>query len=411
MSARKRKSYWGNNPKYKSLRTSFNASTSNRFQSLSDLEDMDTSDEEGEIVAPKEKIPPVIVDSSHEFTSVLRLVGKNYKFKRMSIGTKIISDTLALYEDLIKKLKLMNLKFYTHQMKETKNFKLVLFGLHQISCKDISDEFIAAHNIHPVSVKEIKTKRSNINDALYMIEFNREHISKSEVKKIKFFYDISVFWRSPLKSSKGPTQCSKCSMYGHGARNCFRVAVCPACAGNHDHSECVLSKTQQNGPVIYKCYNCLSKKLSNVNHRADDPRCPCRKDYLEIRQRLTSRSGGMYHRRAQTADYHYNVDSHPQLPLREHMSAARQHEPARTHDRARSPDQPRTSDRARTYDQAGSYGRLYSDMAMPNNSNARDDISNERLLEIFFEAVDALQRCKNKYDKLRVLGMMLKHAI
>lgn len=37
-----------------------------------------------------------------------------------------------------------------------------------------------------------------------------------------------------------------------------------------------------------------------------------------------------------------------------------------------------------------------------------DDISNERLLEIFFNAVDLLKRCQHKFDKIRVLGMMLK---
>ena len=30
---------------------------------------------------------------------------------------------------------------------------------------------------------------------------------------------------------------------------------------------------------------------------------------------------------------------------------------------------------------------------------------------IIIEALDALQICKNKYDKMRILGMMLKHVI
>lgn len=399
MPAHKRRGKWGNSPKYKSMRTGVVSHASNRFQPLSDMDD--SSSDEEEIVQAKEKIPPVIVDSAHEFTSVLNQIGKNYKYKRMSIGTKVISESTSLYEDLLKKLKLLNYKFYTHEKKDTKHFKLVLFGLHKIDCKEISDEFILSHNIHPVSVKEIKTQRSNANDALYMIEFNREQISKREVKKIRYFYGISVYWRSPLKGNRGPTQCSKCSMYGHGARNCFRGAVCPSCAGNHDLSVCTLNKTQSNGPVVYKCYNCLTKKYSNFNHRADDPRCPCRKDYLEIRQRLTSRSGGTSRIRAQTADFAYNVDDHPQLSSREHMSqTTRTHDPSRTHDLTR------------THDRFNHNKRLYSDAAKPScSASAGDDLSNDRLLQIFFDAVDALQRCKNKYDKLRVLGMMLQHAI
>lgn len=45
----------------------------------------------------------------------------------------------------------------------------------------------------------------------------------------------------------------------------------------------------------------------------------------------------------------------------------------------------------------------------PNDNN--EDLSNEKILEIYFEALDALQKCKNKYDKMRVLGMMLKYVI
>ena len=47
---------------------------------------------------------------------------------------------------------------------------------------------------------------------------------------------------------------------------------------------------------------------------------------------------------------------------------------------------------------------LYSEVAKGKSyeRNNNDDISNERLMQIFFDVVDALQRCQNKYDKLRV---------
>lgn len=47
-------------------------------------------------------------------------------------------------------------------------------------------------------------------------------------------------------------------------------------------------------------------------------------------------------------------------------------------------------------------------MANFNNKHNEDDISNEKILEIYF---DALQKCKNKYDKMRVSGKMLKYII
>lgn len=386
----KRKKKWGNNPKFKELRTQGNFS-GNRFDLL-DEDDIESSDGECETIPPKDRVPPIIVDNAHGFSLVMGLIGKQYKYKRMSIGTKIISETMSLYEDAIKQLKNSKFQFYTHQFRDKKKFKLVLFGLPYLDSKTILDEFKDTHNITPVNVKEIKTKRSSAHDALYIVEFCREEITKREVMKIKYFYGISVYWRNPLKGNRGPTQCSKCSMYGHGANHCHRNNICPACAGNHDYSVCTLSKTEIEGPVIYKCHNCSNKKLKNINHRADDPRCPCRKEYLEIRQRATSHRSFVPQRRVNNAsDINITVDNFPQLA---------------NHDKL-----PSTSKNSDYFSRGKKFSDVTNTKHRNKSNNEEDDISNEKLLEIYFDAIDALQQCHNKYDKLRVLGMMLKHAL
>lgn len=78
-------------------------------------------------------------------------------------------------------------------------------------------------------------------------------------------------------------------MFGHGSRNCHRTVVCPACAGNHDLPVCTLNQTQRDGPVVYKYFNCSKRNLNNVNHKADDPKCPCRQDYMQMRNRVTNK--------------------------------------------------------------------------------------------------------------------------
>lgn len=127
--------------------------------------------------------------------------------------------------------------------------------------------------------------------------------------------------------------------------------------------------------------------MRNVNHRADDPRCPCRQEYLDIRQRITSKYNGPTHINANVSNANLNTDCFPQSSNSKHVP--------------------------KTYVPRSHYTKSYSEVAknkiVDNNNN--DDISNERLLEIFFDAVDALEKCQTKYDKLRVLGMMLQHAI
>ena len=53
------------------------------------------------------------------------------------------------------------MKFFTHPIKDNNSFKLMLFGLPQISLETLKSEFKDAFNIELVNVKEITTTRSN----------------------------------------------------------------------------------------------------------------------------------------------------------------------------------------------------------------------------------------------------------
>lgn len=90
-----------------------------------------SDDEEEEEYTIKEKIPPIIVDTGRSFSSVMKLIGSKYTFKRMSVGTKILSYSLLLYDEALKVLKNCGFHFYTHEVKASKSFKMVLFGLPQ----------------------------------------------------------------------------------------------------------------------------------------------------------------------------------------------------------------------------------------------------------------------------------------
>lgn len=384
--ASKRKRFWGSNPKFKVTKTT--STFGNRFQVLSDMEDEDASSVDNNVSGNKPiRVPPIIVDSGHSFTSVFKLLGERCKYKRMSIGTKVIANSMRDYECALEKLKTTDMKYFTHAIKDNNKFKLVLFGLPQLSIATMKDDFKHTFGIEPVSIKEINTSRSNPDDALYMLEFNREQITKKEVMKIKFINGIAVHWRNPLRRSRGPTQCSKCTMYGHGASNCHRSAVCLGCGGSHDYSTCQLNKIPEKGPVINKCFNCIKRNMKNVNHRADDPQCPARKEYLEIRQKVTTkRRPTIIKQRNIVLPFSSSEDLHEIGP---ELNPVLNENPGKD------------------------TGRLsYAKIASTNHKNVEsDNLSNERLLDIFFEAINALEKCKTKYDKLRVLGNMLRHVI
>ena len=54
----------------------------------------------------------------------------------------------------------------------------------------------------------------------------------------------------------------------------------------------------------------------------------------------------------------------------------------------------------------------YASVAGSNQRTQQNDsLTNKQILDIYFEALDALEKCKTKYDKMRVLGNMLKYVI
>lgn len=123
------------------------------------------------------------------------------------------------------------------------------------------------------------------------------------------------------------------------------------------------------------------KNRKYANHRADDKRCPCRDEYLELRQKLSNNNKQLK-----------QTNRRPTFSFSEN-------------------DFPNTLNNKGTIFTKPWYIENSQDDGKYKHHKTDDDndISNERLLDIYFEAINALQRCKN--NTIRVLGMMLKNAI
>lgn len=380
MSTLKRKNFMGRGPKEKYK------ANENRFKILQSNDCDDTfSEDDEQLKEYKVIIPPIVVDALHSFQAVYKLLGTEYQFKRISVGTKIISPSLSHLESAKKKLIESLYTFYTHESKDTKLFNLVLYGLPQTDPNEIKQELKAAYNIKVVNIKEILTARSSKDDALYMLEFDRTQNSKSQVLKIRRLCSIVVFWRKPLKSNKGPTQCSKCAMYGHGSKNCFRKNICIACGGDHDAAACQVNKTPCDGPAVYKCFNCIKKNLKNTSHRADDPRCPSRKDYLLIRENIRNKA-----RPTQNSWTRQLIETSEDFP---HMNAINS-----------------LADGHNTSLPRLSYAEALKSSKRQNNT-CDELYSTDQLFSIFTEALVDLRNCKTKIEQINVIMTMLKYAV
>ena len=58
----------------------------------------------------------------------------------------------------------------------------------------LKTEFKETFNIELVDIEEVMTARSNNDDALYKLEFNRKQVTKKEIFKIRYVCDIVVRW-------------------------------------------------------------------------------------------------------------------------------------------------------------------------------------------------------------------------
>ena len=78
----------------------------------------DDDDNPGSTVPSKIKVPPIIVDVKCSFISVIKTVGTSYKYRVMSIGTKIESENVGDYKRAIDIWKAKNMEFYTHKLND-----------------------------------------------------------------------------------------------------------------------------------------------------------------------------------------------------------------------------------------------------------------------------------------------------
>lgn len=176
----------------------------NRFQILGQTpySQMDTTvtAEQSENTVGRDKIPPIIIAKEHPFSSVIALLGKEYSFQRMSIGTKVVCKDRPQFLTLKEKLTEAKLQYHTYRVKDSGIFKLLLTGLHKVDTNDILGD-LREYNIQPKSIAEIQTKMSSSENALYVLEFNRSLYSKSQIFKVNYILNVSAL-EKPQKNAK-----------------------------------------------------------------------------------------------------------------------------------------------------------------------------------------------------------------
>lgn len=257
--------------------------TKNRYSVFNSNKNLASSaascDNVDETVTKRVKIPPIVTTLKSK--DIIEIMKDNnivkFNIKIMTIGQKIIFENGKDYETIKKVLKERNNEFFSFTSEENKYTKFVLYGLPNISDKEVYEQ-LSEVGLTPMKIIVVNPKKSYKSDSgIFIVCFKKGSITLNQLRCYKHVGHTICRWDLQRSNNKNPTQCRRCLMYGHGDNNCSMKVRCNYCSGEHiDDGECPL----KNDHVQHKCSNCEG------NHVATSVLCPKRGEYLRIRENL-----------------------------------------------------------------------------------------------------------------------------
>jgi hypothetical protein len=172
--------------------------------------------------------------------NVLKLQREDFEFTMNQSGIRIFAKNVEKYNVIKKHLIESKRKFYTHALREDQKIKIVLYGLPDMDLGEVKS-LLEENKITPCDIKKMVIKNVKYSGQCnYLLYFAKSrNIRIADVRKIRSLNCCIVKWQYYSKKNTGPTQCSNCQKFGHGANNCFLATSCLKCSENHQTSECV----------------------------------------------------------------------------------------------------------------------------------------------------------------------------
>lgn len=182
------------------------------------------ADKPGTCIIPMEAITKVAnIKSLAGLYSIKRLAGGEIELfpAHLEAETKIKSE-----------LSLNGVEYFCHA--RNKVHKYVVYGLHRMDPNlipaEINKESGGRYSVAAAKTMIIKNPKY-AEQTNYLIYFNSDP-TLPLLKDLKLFNTI-VNWRHYEHKRTGPSRCTNCQMWGHGAFGCRRNPKCVACAGCH----------------------------------------------------------------------------------------------------------------------------------------------------------------------------------
>lgn len=360
----------------------------NRFESLSDDEDISDNVDKNK---PEKIVPVVVTDVNKDIHKLIIDLKVDCDIKISSVGKKLFPKSADDKTQIIDALNKLKINYFSYANNTNKTFKLILCGLPVINTSDIVDSLTSTYNITPTKIVMFNTKATT---KMYLCHFTTtEDVNVKTVSAITSVYHHIVSWQKFKPKNKGPTQCFKCAMFGHGISSCSRFAVCMLCAGNHLTKECK-SITKETENPQYKCYNCLSAKLKH-DHKANDLECPFRAKYTATM--ANARNNRTTASTKNVANTHStktqgNIGAFVRAPIPAPLSKSFAEITAQTSINTKT-------------------NQRYSHSFETRHTQHNNDLwTITEVTQLLLNSINDLKQCKSKLDQLSVITNLLQHA-
>lgn len=376
--------------------------TANSFSALADSEKAMETNEQVQTTKKVTVSPIVVTDHTSDIESIFKDLNLEYNLKMNSIGRKILPKSTEEKSKLIEKLKEKNINFFSHP-DNNKTFKVILSGLPQVDTALI-ETCLKEQKLTPTKITMFNTQSAR---KLYLLHFNADEVNKKTLEPIKYVHHHVIAWLPFKPKRNGPTQCMQCLMYGHGISSCNRYTVCMLCAGAHSTKECTANNNKNNTNPVYTCFNCMSQKLPH-NHKANDATCPFRQKYELARNNARSKTSTNKRMNPNAPSYVPAPTPPPQSTSYADSMRTQQQSSSRLHTNAASVNNTQTQARTNTNTRSTytpSNANVSSGPNVNNNIWSIEECSN-----ILFDSIERLQNCKTKFEQLKIIADLLKHA-
>lgn len=380
-------------------KTTVSVNTFNKYADLTDNESEINSNTTTPVINRKVKIPPIVAINmeQNEIKKImddLKII--NFNLKYISLGIKILCDSLDEYSKVISTLKIMKKEFYSHDIPSQQTSKFVLYGLPELSIDEVKDG-LHVQNLHFADVKKMRTKNDSKDYALFLVYFPYKSIKLQDLKTKKHVLNVIVNWKPYTTSRSGPTQCNNCQLHGHGAKNCGLPPRCSICGGKHESSTCL----RDHFPLpeqVYKCCLCAD------NHSSRDRNCPKRIEFIKMKlghRSSNSNNNSTSQKSNNTKPAPLIATEFPSLPMNKNMG--KPNVPDKSTD-LQSEYNPLPTNKNIKY--SGWFEKPALQPCQPSSANqAFNDslLSPLELIQLTKDLITNLRSCRNRMDQFEVV--------